>query len=280
MADTSSQKLIGKNNAPRVQIEYDVEVYGSQKKVQLPFVTGVMADLSGQRVQSLPGLDERKFVEVDVDNFDAHMRTIKSYARFHVDNTLDRDGSLLDVDLSFNSMDDFSPGAIARRIPQMAALLEARERLTQLITYMDGKASAEETVHVVKKPEGWLLLFTSDNAFASAQELLNPDYRHKIARMGQALAPWPGALEVVGHTDNQPIRRGRYRDNEALSLARAETVQGILKVSANTLQPNRMIGAVGRGDQDPIADNASEAGRRLNRRVDILWKVAADDGRP
>jgi type VI secretion system protein ImpB len=161
MADISSQKLIGKNNAPRVQIEYDVEVYGSQRKVQLPFVTGVMADLSGDRLEPLPGLDERKFVEVDIDNFDTHMRSITPHAHFHVDNTLAADGSMLDVELSFQSMDDFSPGAIARRVPALAALLDARERLTQLITYMDGKAAAEETVKQLLERPDWLRRLTA-----------------------------------------------------------------------------------------------------------------------
>ena len=156
MAEASSQKFIGRNNAPRVQIEYDVEIYGAQKKVQLPFVTGVLADLSGHRDQPLPSVDQRKFVEVDVDSFDPLMRAIGPHARFHVDNTVDDDGSLLDVNLRFESMEDFSPGAIARNVPEMAALLEARERLSQLITYMDGKSSAENVVKELLQNPEWL----------------------------------------------------------------------------------------------------------------------------
>ena len=156
MADTSSQKLLARNNAPRVQIEYDVEIYGSQKKVELPFVTGVISDLSGDRVEPLPAVEERKFTDIDIDNFDAHLKTIGPHARFHVDNTLSNDGGLLDVDLTFESMEDFSPGSVARRLPQMAALLDARERLTQLITYMDGKASAESTVRQLLEDKEWL----------------------------------------------------------------------------------------------------------------------------
>jgi type VI secretion system protein ImpK len=135
---------------------------------------------------------------------------------------------------------------------------------------------AEGWLQVVKKDDGWLLLFTSDNAFASAQAVLTAEYRQKVARLGRALAPWPGALEVVGHTDNQPIRRGPFADNLALSLARAQSVQAALRTTANVLQPQREVTAVGRGDTDPAADNATEEGRRANRRVDVLWKVLAE----
>ncbi|MBW7984136.1 type VI secretion system contractile sheath small subunit [Enterobacillus tribolii] len=152
--DASSQKFIGRNNAPRVQIEYDVEIYGSQKKVELPFVTGVMADLSGHRAKPLPPVEERKFLTFDQDNFDARMRAIKPRLKFYVDNTLSEENELLDVELEFESMEDFSPGAIARRIPQMEKLLEARAHLAELITYMDGKSSAEEVVkNLLEQPD-------------------------------------------------------------------------------------------------------------------------------
>lgn len=144
--DSSSQKFIGSNNAPRVQIEYDVELYGSQKKVELPFVTGVMSDLSGNINRNLPAIEERKFLTFDQDNFNNRLRAIKPQLQFYVENKMSEAGDLLDIELEFTSMDDFSPAELARRIPQMAALLEAREHFTQLITYMDGKSSAEEVV--------------------------------------------------------------------------------------------------------------------------------------
>lgn len=154
MAKESSQKFIGKYNAPRVQIEYDVELYGSQKKVELPFVTGVMSDLSGDRQRALPPIDERKFLTFDQDNFNDRMRAIRPHLQFYVENTLSEGDDLLDIDLEFESMDDFLPGELARRIPQMSALLEAREHLTQLITYMDGKSSAEEVVRqLLEQPD-------------------------------------------------------------------------------------------------------------------------------
>lgn len=144
--DSSSQKFIGRNNAPRVQIEYDVEVYGSQKKVELPFVTGVMADLSGHRTQPLEPIAERKFLTFDKDNFDMRMRAIKPRLGIRVENTLDDNDTQMQVELDFTSLDDFSPGAIANNVPALSRLLESRSRLAELITYMDGKASAEEVI--------------------------------------------------------------------------------------------------------------------------------------
>jgi type VI secretion system protein ImpB len=139
----SSQKFIGRNRAPRVQIEYDLEVYGSEKKIILPFVMGVMADLSGNPKEALPPVAERKLLEIDVDNFDDRMKAIKPRAAFRVPNTLTGDGELT-VDLSFDSMDDFSPAAVARKVEPLAKLLEARTQLSNLLTYMDGKSGAEE----------------------------------------------------------------------------------------------------------------------------------------
>lgn len=141
----NSQKFIARNRAPRVQIEYDVEVYGAQKKVQIPFVMGVMADLSGANAGELPSLDERKALEIDVDNFDNRMQAMHPRAQFKVPNTLTGEGELA-VDITFESMDDFSPAAIARKIEPLAKLLEARTQLANLDTYMDGKAGAEALI--------------------------------------------------------------------------------------------------------------------------------------
>ncbi|HRD48074.1 MAG: type VI secretion system contractile sheath small subunit [Candidatus Competibacter sp.] len=139
----SSQKFIARNRAPRVQIEYDVEVYGSQKKVQLPFVMGVMADLSGKPADPLAPVADRKFLEIDVDNFDSRMKAMKPRAAFRVPNTLTGEGDL-SVDLTFESMDDFSPAAVARKVDSLNRLLQARQQLSNLVTYMDGKTGAEE----------------------------------------------------------------------------------------------------------------------------------------
>ncbi|TAK87626.1 MAG: type VI secretion system contractile sheath small subunit [Aquabacterium sp.] len=141
----SSQKFIARNRAPRVQIEYDVELYGAEKKVQLPFVMGVLADLSGKPEDPLPAVADRKFLEIDVDNFDSRMKSMKPRVAFQVPNTLTGDGNL-PVDITFESMDDFSPAAVARKVGGLNKLLEARQQLSNLITYMDGKSGAEELI--------------------------------------------------------------------------------------------------------------------------------------
>lgn len=141
----SSQKFIARNRAPRVQIEYDVELYGAEKKVQLPFVMGVMADLSGKPEDPLPPVSDRKFLEIDVDNFDSRMKSMKPRVAFNVENTLTGEGSL-PVDITFESMDDFSPAAVARKVDGLNKLLEARQQLSNLITYMDGKQGAGDLI--------------------------------------------------------------------------------------------------------------------------------------
>jgi type VI secretion system protein ImpB len=141
----SSQKFIARNRAPRVQIEYDVELYGAQKKIQLPFVMGVMADLSGKPAEALPAIGDRKFLEFDVDNFDDRLRAIKPRVAFQVPNTLTGEGNI-SVDITFESMDDFSPAAVARKIEPLRKLLEARTQLASLLSYMDGKTGAEELI--------------------------------------------------------------------------------------------------------------------------------------
>ena len=144
MAD-SGQKFIGRNRAPRVQIEYDVEIYGAEKKVQLPFVMGVMADLSGKSEVPQGAVGDRKFLEIDVDNFDQRMRAIRPRVAFSVPNTITGEGNM-NVDISFESMDDFSPEAIARKVEPLRKLLEARTQLAGLITAMDGKDGAEQLI--------------------------------------------------------------------------------------------------------------------------------------
>jgi type VI secretion system protein ImpB len=145
MGKPSSQKFIGRNRAPRVQIEYDVELYGAVKKVQIPFVMGVMSDLSGDVKDALPPVDERKFLDVDAESFDARMKAVKPRVAVNVQNTLTGQG-LLGVDMTFESIEDFSPAAVARKVDALNKLLEARTQLANLITYMDGKAGAEELI--------------------------------------------------------------------------------------------------------------------------------------
>lgn len=145
MAKKSSQKFIARNRAPRVQIEYDVELYGAEKKIQLPFVMGVLADLSGKPAEALPGVADRKFLEIDVDNFDDRLKSMKPRVAFQVPNTLTGEGNL-NLDITFESMDDFSPAAVARKVDALNKLLEARTQLSNLLTYMDGKSGAEDLI--------------------------------------------------------------------------------------------------------------------------------------
>jgi type VI secretion system protein ImpB len=142
---TSSQKFIQRNRAPRVQIEYDVELYGAEKKVQLPFVMGVMSDLSGNPAEPLAPVADRKFVDISVDNFDDRLKAMKPRVAVQVPNTLTGEGNL-SVDLSFESLDDFSPAAIARKVGALNQLLQARNQLSNLVTYMDGRTGAEDLI--------------------------------------------------------------------------------------------------------------------------------------
>ena len=145
MAKASSQKFIARNRAPRVQIEYDVELYGAEKKVELPFIMGVMADLSGKPTEPLPQVQDRKFLEIDVDNFDDRLKASKPRVAFQVPNTLTGEGNL-SVEMTFESMDDFSPAAVAKKVDALNKLLQARTELSNLLTYMDGKDKAEELI--------------------------------------------------------------------------------------------------------------------------------------
>jgi type VI secretion system protein ImpB len=172
----SSQKFIARNRAPRVQIEYDVELYGAQKKVQLPFVMGVLSDLSGNPAEPLPAVADRKFLEISVDNFDERLKAMKPRAAFQVPNTLTGEGNL-NVDISFESMDDFSPAAIARKVGALNELLQARQQLSNLVTYMDGKTGAEELISKVMHDPSllkWLAATPKGGADAAAQPSADP----------------------------------------------------------------------------------------------------------
>lgn len=154
---TSSQKFIARNRAPRVQIEYDVELYGSQKKTQLPFVMGVLSDLSGKSKMPQPAIENRKFLEIDADTFDDGMRAMQPRAAFSVPNTLTGAGNL-EVDLTFERIEDFAPAAIAARVEPLSALLHARTQLSDLMTYMDGKSGAETLIEKILADPDLLIL--------------------------------------------------------------------------------------------------------------------------
>ncbi|MGU7784995.1 type VI secretion system contractile sheath small subunit [Burkholderia sp. PU8-34] len=183
----SGQKFIARNRAPRVQIEYDVETYGAERKVQLPFVMGVMADLAGRRAEPLPDLADRKFLEIDVDNFDERMKSVAPRVAFQVPNTLSGDG-MLSVDMTFERIDDFSPAAIARNVDALRKLLDARTELSNLLSYMDGKHGAEQLIEqAINDPELLKALVRQPAAESAANEapaaqngaVAGPEARHE-----------------------------------------------------------------------------------------------------
>jgi type VI secretion system protein ImpB len=170
MSSQSGQRFIKKNRAPRVHIEYEVETYGARQKIELPFVMGVMSDLSGKSEVEKKTLDKRDFLEFDMDNFEQRMEAIAPRAVFQVDNTLAGDGSKLGVDLNFRSMEDFSPGAVAKRVPALAKLLEARQELSDLMAYMDGKDGAQDLLDKVLKDPALMQTLVASKGEAPADD--------------------------------------------------------------------------------------------------------------
>src|SRR4051812_36755202 len=145
MATDSGQKFIRRNRAPRVHITYE-DPYDAERLVELPFVMGVLSDLSGNNGGVEKGkIEDRKFLEFDMDNFDNRMAAIEPGVSMRVANKLgDGAGEKLGVSLRFKKMEDFSPGQVARQVPSLAKLLNAREQLSNLLRYMDGKVAAED----------------------------------------------------------------------------------------------------------------------------------------
>lgn len=165
----SGQKFIKANRAPRVHIEYEVETYGARQKVELPFVMGVLSDLSGKSLVEKKPMDKRDFSEFDMDNFDERMNSIAPRAAFVVENTLTGEGKL-GVDLTFNNMEDFNPGRIAQNVPALAKLLEARQQLHDLLAYMDGKDGAQSLLDKVLKDPDLLKALSAERQAQQAAE--------------------------------------------------------------------------------------------------------------
>ena len=147
MARDSGQRFIRRNRPPRVHITYE-DPYNAERMIELPFVMGVLADLSGNNsAVEKPEMDDRKFLDIDMDNFESRMAAIEPGVTFRVENKLGEEaGEQLSVNLRFKKMDDFGPTAIARQVPSLAKLLEAREQLANLLRYMDGKVAAEDQI--------------------------------------------------------------------------------------------------------------------------------------
>lgn len=199
---SGGQKFIGRNRAPRVQIEYDVEIYGSERKVEIPFVMGVMADLAGKSLVPQPDLDQRRLLEIDIDNFDDRLKAIQPRVAFHVPNLVDGDG-LLPVDISFESMGDFSPAQVARKVESLNYLLEARTQLSNLLSYVDGKSGAEALLAQALEDRGLLQALARD---APADAEAEPAESRGPAAVTEADpdAPADGEADASGPLDNEP----------------------------------------------------------------------------
>lgn len=159
----SGQKFISRNRKPRVHITYDVETYGARKSVELPFVMGVISDLSGKSEVAKKDLKDRDFTEFDIDNFDKRMAAIAPRAAFLVENEIEGEGKL-GIDLTFKKMEDFEPGKIAENVPALAKLLDARRQLNDLLIAMDGKQNATELLEKVMQDENLLKALSAAQA--------------------------------------------------------------------------------------------------------------------
>lgn len=144
----SLQKWVGRNRPPRVQITYDVEIGDAVEKKELPLVVGLLADLSGQPAQALPKLKERRFVEVDRDNFDEVLRNISPRLDLSVPDTMKGDGNLK-IELNFAEFADFHPEAIVSQVPRLAKLLEARQQMRDLLAKLDGNDELDDLLERV-----------------------------------------------------------------------------------------------------------------------------------
>ena len=173
MAIKSGQRFIRENRKPRVHIEYEVETYGARQKVELPFVMGVISDLSGKSLKDKKAAEAREFMDIDMDNFDQRMEAVAPRVAFAVDNTLAGEGKIA-VDMTFNSMNDFSPGEIARKIEPLAKLLEARTQLEDLLSYMDGKNGAQDLLDKVLQDPALLQAISAARKPAADEPVSEP----------------------------------------------------------------------------------------------------------
>ena len=139
----SLQHKLDRVRPPRVQITYDVEVGGAIELKELPFVVGVMGDFVGKPEEPLPALKNRKFVEIDPDNFNQVLSGMKPRLAYSIENKLQDDGSKLGIDISFNSIEDFEPDQIVQQVEPLRKLVEARQKLSDLRSKMDGNEKLE-----------------------------------------------------------------------------------------------------------------------------------------
>jgi type VI secretion system protein ImpB len=148
MSDSTQHKL-SRVRPPRVQITYDVETGGAIEKKELPFVVGVLSDLAGKPAQALPPLKNRKFVAIDRDNFNDVLEATAPRLAFQVQNRLTDEDSKINVELNFSTLDDFNPENVVRQVEPLRKLIEARERLSDLLAKLDGNDRLEQLLKEV-----------------------------------------------------------------------------------------------------------------------------------
>ena len=166
MAESVHKKL-NRVRKPRVHITYEVETGGAQVKRELPFVMGVLGDFSGDPTSPLKPMRDRKFVQIDRDNFNDVMARSTPGLQLKVENTLKGDGSEMAVNLEFKSMDDFEPGNVARQVEPLRKLLETRDRLRDLLTKVDRSEDLEELLEKVLQNEDQLKQLSSELGIAA-----------------------------------------------------------------------------------------------------------------
>jgi type VI secretion system protein ImpB len=161
----STQKKLSRIRPPRVQITYDVEIGDAIQMKELPFVAGVMADLSGAPAEALPKLKDRKFVEIDRDNFNDVLASCAPRLALRVDNRLAKDDTKLNVELKFRSIDDFNPASVVKQIEPLNKLFEARQRLMDLLAKLDGNDKLDALLQeIVDNPDNQKALKASTAA--------------------------------------------------------------------------------------------------------------------
>jgi type VI secretion system protein ImpB len=161
----STQKKLSRIRPPRVQITYDVEIGDAIQMKELPFVAGIMADLSGKPAEALPKLKDRKFVEIDRDNFNDVLASCAPRLALSVDNRLAKDDTKLNVELKFRSIEDFNPAEVVKQIEPLNKLFEARQRLMDLLAKLDGNDKLDALLQeIVDNPDNQKALKASTAA--------------------------------------------------------------------------------------------------------------------
>ena len=179
MASESTQKKLSRVRPPRVHITYDVEIGDAIQLKEIPFVVGVLSDLSGKPDEPLPPVRDRKFVEIDRDNFDAVLQGMKPRLAYRVDNKLANDDSKLGVELRFKNMDDFQPEQVVNQVEPLRKLADARKKLSDLLSKMDGNDRLVELMDEVIKNTDALQKLSKEAGAVSTEGAKDPGGKEK-----------------------------------------------------------------------------------------------------